>query len=85
MIGVHVEGGAARSLAVTRRLLARGYIVLTGGVAGDVLTLTPPLNVSEPLLSAFVPELVDALAATRGARHSSPARAKRTPAVASMR
>jgi hypothetical protein len=54
-------------------------------VAGDVLTLTPPLNVSEPLLSAFVPELVDALATTRGARHSSPARAKRTPAVASMR
>ena len=47
MVGVELEGGAARALAVTRRLLARGWIVLTGGAAGDVLTLTPPLDIDE--------------------------------------
>jgi 4-aminobutyrate aminotransferase-like enzyme len=62
MIGVHVDGGAGRALAVARALLLRGYIVLTGGSAGDTLTLTPPLNVDEKLLLAFVPELTRALA-----------------------
>ncbi len=59
MIGVELEGGAPRALAVTRRLLQRGWIVLTGGAAGDVLTLTPPLDIDEILLVAFA----DALAA----------------------
>jgi 4-aminobutyrate aminotransferase/(S)-3-amino-2-methylpropionate transaminase len=59
MIGVELEGGPARALAVTRRLLQRGWIVLTGGTAGDVLTLTPPLDIDEELLVAFA----DALAA----------------------
>jgi 4-aminobutyrate aminotransferase/(S)-3-amino-2-methylpropionate transaminase len=53
MVGVALEGGGARALATTRRLLERGWIVLTGGVAGDVLTLTPPLDVDEALLDAF--------------------------------
>jgi 4-aminobutyrate aminotransferase-like enzyme len=61
MVGVALEGGAARALAVTRRLLGLGWIVLTGGVAGDVLTLTPPLDVDEALLVAFVEALRDAL------------------------
>lgn len=61
MLGVALEGGAARALTVTRRLLGKGWIVLTGGVAGDVLTLTPPLNVDEPLLVAFAEALRDAL------------------------
>jgi 4-aminobutyrate aminotransferase / (S)-3-amino-2-methylpropionate transaminase / 5-aminovalerate transaminase len=64
MIGVALEGGAARALTVTRRLLQRGWIVLTGGVAGDVLTLTPPLDIDERLLDAFTVALA---AATRGA------------------
>jgi 4-aminobutyrate aminotransferase-like enzyme len=59
MIGVELEGGAARALGLSRRLLQRGWIVLTGGSAGDVLTLTPPLDIEEPLLDAFA----DALAA----------------------
>ena len=59
MVGVELEGGAARALAVTRRLLQRGWIVLTGGAAGDVLTLTPPLDIDEGILVAFA----DALAA----------------------
>jgi 4-aminobutyrate aminotransferase-like enzyme len=59
MIGVELEGGAARALSVTRRLLQRGWIVLTGGVAGDVLTLTPPLDIDEPLLDAFADALAE--------------------------
>jgi len=59
MVGVELEGGAARALSLTRGLLQRGWIVLTGGAAGNVLTLTPPLDIDEALLDAFV----DALAA----------------------
>jgi len=62
MVGVALAGGAARALAVTRRLLRAGWIVLTGGAEGDVLTLTPPLDIDERLLEAFV----DALAAALG-------------------
>jgi 4-aminobutyrate aminotransferase/(S)-3-amino-2-methylpropionate transaminase len=65
MVGVRVEGGAGRALAITRRLLERGYIVLTGGVDGDVLTLTPPLDIEEGLLGAFAGALSAALAASR--------------------
>lgn len=61
MVGVALEGGPARALSVTRHLLGRGWIVLTGGVAGDVLTLTPPLDVDEALLAAFAEALSDAL------------------------
>jgi 4-aminobutyrate aminotransferase/(S)-3-amino-2-methylpropionate transaminase len=61
MVGVALEGGASRALSVTRRLLDRGWIVLTGGVSGDVLTLTPPLDVDEALLAAFAEALRDAL------------------------
>ena len=60
MIGVELEGGAARALSVTRRLLQRGWIVLTGGARGDVLTLTPPLGIDEALLDAFADALAGA-------------------------
>ena len=56
MIGVEL-GSAALALAVARDLLASGWIVLTGGVRGDVLTLTPALTIAEPLLDAFVAAL----------------------------
>jgi 4-aminobutyrate aminotransferase / (S)-3-amino-2-methylpropionate transaminase / 5-aminovalerate transaminase len=61
MIGVALEGGAGRALAVTRELLERGWIVLTGGARGDVLTLTPPLDIDERLLNAFADALADTL------------------------
>ncbi len=61
MIGVQLEGGAGRALAATRALLGRGFIVLTGGSAGDVLTLTPPLTVDEGLLALFTRTLVEVL------------------------
>jgi 4-aminobutyrate aminotransferase-like enzyme len=62
MVGIELEGGAGRALAVSRRLLERGWIVLTGGSAGDALTLTPPLDIDEALLEAFCPVLAGALA-----------------------
>jgi 4-aminobutyrate aminotransferase/(S)-3-amino-2-methylpropionate transaminase len=61
MVGIALEGGAGRALAVARRLLARGWIVLTGGSAGDVLTLTPPLDIDVLLLAAFASALAEAL------------------------
>jgi 4-aminobutyrate aminotransferase-like enzyme len=61
MVGVELQGGASRALSVTRRLLRAGWIVLTGGVHGDVLTLTPPLDIDERLLDAFVEALTRAL------------------------
>jgi 4-aminobutyrate aminotransferase/(S)-3-amino-2-methylpropionate transaminase len=56
MIGIEVEGGAARGLGLVRDLLMSGYLALTGG-RGDVLTLTPPLTIPRALLDAFVEKL----------------------------
>jgi 4-aminobutyrate aminotransferase-like enzyme len=61
MVGVALEGGEGRTLGVARRLLAAGWIVLTGGAAGDTLTLTPPLDVEGALLDAFAAALAVAL------------------------
>lgn len=61
MIGLALEGGAARAQAVLRQLLRMGYLVLTGGAAADVITLTPPLTIDEALLDAFAVVLRDAL------------------------
>ena len=57
MVGVALEGGAERAQGVLYRLLGRGWIVVTGGIDGDVLTLTPPLDIDEGLLAAFAEEL----------------------------
>ena len=62
MVGVGVSGGAGRALAIARALLLRGWLVLTGGARGDVLTLTPPLDIAESLLDAFAEALADAVA-----------------------
>ena len=40
MVGVALDGGGARAGRVCRALLEAGWIVLTGGAEGDVLTLT---------------------------------------------
>lgn len=60
MWGVHTES-AARALGVARRLLEAGWIVLTGGADGATLTLTPPLNIAEDLLTRFASSLAEAL------------------------
>lgn len=61
MIGVGLRNGA-EALAVMQRMLRRGYIVLTGGVQGDVLTLTPPLDVHESAFEPFARALAASLA-----------------------
>ena len=61
MVGVKVAH-AAEALSVSRELLARGFIVLTGGIAGDTLTLTPPLTIDPALLRSFAECLGDVLA-----------------------
>jgi 4-aminobutyrate aminotransferase/(S)-3-amino-2-methylpropionate transaminase len=63
MVGIELHGGASRTLAVMRALLTRGYLVLTGGVAGDVLTLTPALDIEESLLLGFAEVLEQVLVA----------------------
>lgn len=60
MIGIALSG-APEALATARALLERGYLVLTGGKDGSVLTLSPALTTAEPLLDAFVEALSDAL------------------------
>ncbi len=42
LVGLRLDGGLRRVLAVMRAMLERGYVVLPGGVKGDQLTFTPP-------------------------------------------
>ncbi|MDB4931460.1 MAG: Gamma-aminobutyrate alpha-ketoglutarate aminotransferase [Myxococcaceae bacterium] len=67
LVGVAIEGGLVRALGVCRRLLERGYIVLTGGVAGDVLTLTPPASLTGEQVAAFATTLAEVLAEVQAA------------------
>jgi 4-aminobutyrate aminotransferase/(S)-3-amino-2-methylpropionate transaminase len=60
MIGIRVRD-AALALAATRKLLGRGIIALTGGVRGDVITLTPALNAPEPILMAAADAIAETL------------------------
>jgi 4-aminobutyrate aminotransferase/(S)-3-amino-2-methylpropionate transaminase len=60
MVGVALEGGGRRALSITRKLLRAGWIVTTGGAEGDVITLTPPLDIDPSLLDAFCDALARA-------------------------
>jgi 4-aminobutyrate aminotransferase/(S)-3-amino-2-methylpropionate transaminase len=52
MIGIEMTSPASCQQAA-RALLGRGYLTLTGGSEGNVLTLTPALNIDEELLLDF--------------------------------
>jgi len=52
MIGC-VFPSAKEALAAARGMLLRGYLVLTGGARGNVLTLSPALTMPEGLAQAF--------------------------------
>ncbi len=65
LAGVTVAGGVARSLAVMRAMLERGYVLLPGGVAGDVLTLTPPCTLTAAQVAGFAQALDASLRAVR--------------------
>lgn len=58
MIGIELAN-QPRALAVMRALLERGWLVLTGGRAGEVITLTPPLTIEMRVLRAFTGALAD--------------------------
>ncbi|MFT3773719.1 MAG: aspartate aminotransferase family protein [Minicystis sp.] len=60
MIGIELDGGE-RALRVSRGMLARGYLVLTGGMRSETLTLTPPLNIHEDRLVDAAQALRDVL------------------------
>lgn len=60
MLGVELASGS-QALATMRRLLNAGYIVLTGGQSGSVLTLTPALSMNESMFEPFAHELARAL------------------------
>jgi 4-aminobutyrate aminotransferase/(S)-3-amino-2-methylpropionate transaminase len=44
---------AEHARRLMRGLLTRGWLVLTGGIAGDIITLTPPLTIEWRILKAF--------------------------------
>lgn len=64
MIGIELDG-AARAMTCTRELLRRGFLVLSGGIAGDTLVLTPPLTIDTAALCSLGPALAEVLAACR--------------------
>lgn len=52
MIGIELDS-AATALAATRHLLRRGFVVVTGGIDGATLTLTPPLTITDADIASF--------------------------------
>lgn len=59
MVGIEVRGGAERALGLVRALLARGWLVLTGGRRGETITLTPSLTMDRVLYEGFTHALVE--------------------------
>src|SRR5262249_34750162 len=60
MVGVELETPALAA-RTTRRLLEAGYLSLTGGPRGEVITWTPALNIDEDLLMSAASALREAL------------------------
>jgi 4-aminobutyrate aminotransferase/(S)-3-amino-2-methylpropionate transaminase len=60
MIGVELESGAM-ALRAWRGMLERGYMGLTGGTRGEVLTFTPALTIPEGLLAGAAAALRESL------------------------
>jgi len=60
MLGIALAGGEL-ALQVMQRMLEAGYIVLTGGLKGEVITLTPPLTIAEEQLTAAADALKECL------------------------
>lgn len=62
MIGVELDSARA-ALRVTRDLLRRGFLVVTGGIDGATLTLTPPLTIAPRHVDALGAALAEILGA----------------------
>ncbi len=54
MIGIRHRRDPAWATRAARRLLASGYLVLTGDPTGATITLTPPLDIERQRLDDFV-------------------------------
>lgn len=61
MLALDLGDRPARATQLAARLLERGYITSTGGGRREVLVLTPPLTLAEPLLPGFVTALESCL------------------------
>jgi 4-aminobutyrate aminotransferase/(S)-3-amino-2-methylpropionate transaminase len=60
MIGIELAS-AELGQRTARRLLGKGYVVLTGGARGETLTLTPALTIAEERLIDFGKALLETL------------------------
>lgn len=65
MIGIELESGAL-ALRASREMLERGYMVLTGGTRGEVLTWTPALTIPEARMEGAAAALRESLARSAG-------------------
>ncbi|HVR19972.1 MAG TPA: hypothetical protein VMS65_09750, partial [Polyangiaceae bacterium] len=63
MIGIDLASRPGGARAVLRALLGRGYLATSGGGGREVLVLTPPLTISEALLSSASGAIADAIRA----------------------
>jgi len=63
MIGIDLASRSGGARAVLRALLGRGYLATSGGGGREVLVLTPPLTISEALLSSASSAIADAIRA----------------------
>lgn len=64
LVGVELDGGT-RSLAVVRKLLERGWIVLPAGCDAEVVQIIPPLSIEPSLLDEFIAAFDAVLTETR--------------------
>lgn len=60
MVGIELQNGNL-TLQLVRRLLEKGYITLTAGCNGEVLSLSPPISIAFELIQGFVETLSDVL------------------------
>jgi 4-aminobutyrate aminotransferase/(S)-3-amino-2-methylpropionate transaminase len=61
MVAVELGDRPGAAAKLQRSLLARGYVVSTGGGQREVLVMTPPLTVDSGLLEGFVAHLESCL------------------------
>ncbi len=66
MIGIDLGARPGAASRAASALLARGYLVSTGGAGREVIVLTPPLTIPEPLVELAVTAIAEVLQA--GAR-----------------
>jgi len=61
MLGVDFGPHPGAAVMAVRALLERGFLATTGGGQREVLVLTPPLTIAEPLLTAATAAVVEAV------------------------